>query len=345
MASYCFATTQTTEGSIKKGILRMAGTIAGAFSAWLALLACEDDRYSRNYNVVGLISWMTVTSIIATYVSTERGFSARIELSNQYAFGPIYFLIAQIIIVCNAFYLFGPESRDAMVVNRMFSNLVGIIMSMVISLIPLGNWGGDPGHCKAIVHHHWRSTKEAIRLMLSCNLTPDGEPIEDECKRVAADLLILRKESIAISDSMQALIVDFEKDAVRLNAFPLFKVDPKLKAIIARVTRDVHIAAYVPQVAARILLDPQGRSAALSNESRGRIELTRLYEGLVKGSSPGMERVPLQIHSVEALSDDEIDLELLLRVTAFLRDEIKAQEKDLDQINWGIGRKNKAHSS
>ena len=130
-----------------------------------------------------------------------------------------------------------------------------------------------------------------------------------------------------------------------MNAFPLFKVDPKLKAIIARVTRDVHIAAYVPQVAARILLDPQGRSAALSNESRGRIELTRLYEGLVKGSSPGMERVPLQIHSVEALSDDEIDLELLLRVTAFLRDEIKAQEKDLDQINWGIGRKNRAHSS
>jgi hypothetical protein len=53
----------------------------------------------------------------------------------------------------------------------------------------------------------------------------------------------------------------------------------------------------------------------------------------------------LQIQSVEALSDDEIDLELLLRVTAFLRDEIKAQEKDLDQINWGVGRNDKAHSS
>lgn len=232
-----------------------------------------------------------------------------------------------------------------MVINRMFSNLVGIIMSMVISLIPLGNWGGDPGHCRAIAQHHWRSTTEVICSMLSCDLTPDGEPKEDECKRVAAALLVLRKESIAISDSMQALVVDFEKDAVRLNTFPLFKVDPKLKAIIARVTRDVHIAAYVPQVAARILLDPQGRSAALSNESRGRRELNSLYEGLVKGSSPGMKRIPLQIQSVEALSDDEIDLELLLRVTAFLRDEIKAQEKDLDQINWGVGRNDKAHSS
>ena len=58
-----------------------------------------------------------------------------------------------------------------------------------------------------------------------------------------------------------------------------------------------------------------------------------------------MKRIPLQIQSVEALSDDEIDLELLLRVSAFLRDEIKAQEKDLDQINWGIGRNDKAHSS
>lgn len=29
MVAYCFATTQTAEGSVKKGILRMAGTVTG----------------------------------------------------------------------------------------------------------------------------------------------------------------------------------------------------------------------------------------------------------------------------------------------------------------------------
>ena len=29
MVAYCFATTQTVEGSVKKGILRMAGTVTG----------------------------------------------------------------------------------------------------------------------------------------------------------------------------------------------------------------------------------------------------------------------------------------------------------------------------
>mmetsp|Transcript_18795 Transcript_18795/g.27719 ORF Transcript_18795/g.27719 Transcript_18795/m.27719 type:complete len:149 (+) Transcript_18795:273-719(+) len=33
LVAYCFATTQTAEGSIKKGILRMLGTTTGAFSA------------------------------------------------------------------------------------------------------------------------------------------------------------------------------------------------------------------------------------------------------------------------------------------------------------------------
>lgn len=126
MVAYCFATTQTAEGSVKKGLLRMAGTVTGvrfycyalslctdvltlrpimffirlaslqAFSAWLALLACEDIRFQSEYNPYGLIAWMTVTSFIATYAATERGFGARIALSNSYGFFPIYFVVTQV---------------------------------------------------------------------------------------------------------------------------------------------------------------------------------------------------------------------------------------------------------
>ena len=40
MIAYCFATTQTAEGSIKKGILRMIGTILGVSSTDFEQPAC-----------------------------------------------------------------------------------------------------------------------------------------------------------------------------------------------------------------------------------------------------------------------------------------------------------------
>ena len=119
MVAYCFATTQTAEGSVKKGILRMAGTISGAFSAWLALLACEDSSFESDYNPYALVAWITITSFIATYVATERGFAARIALSNNFGFGPIYFVITQIIIVSYVSVIYGPGSRNEITVNRM----------------------------------------------------------------------------------------------------------------------------------------------------------------------------------------------------------------------------------
>ena len=47
MITYCFATTHTTEGSIKKGLLRALGVLTGGFAGWLGLMACEDgDRFN-----------------------------------------------------------------------------------------------------------------------------------------------------------------------------------------------------------------------------------------------------------------------------------------------------------
>lgn len=223
-----------------------------------------------------------------------------------------------------------------MTINRMLSNLVGILMSTILALIPPGNWGGDPGHCKAMIKHHWNLSTEAIRLLLSCGLTPDGEPVEDQCKQKAAVLMELREQTIRQSAKMQELVVDFEKDAVRLNKFPLFQVDPKLKAVIGNVTRDVHIAAYVPQVAARILLNPQSRNAALGNESSGRKELERLLGDMERDICPGKDRVPLNIESDAGLTDGEIDLELFLRTVCFFTDAMKAEEKELSSIKWGF---------
>ena len=61
---------------------------------------------------------MTVTSFIATYVSTGRGFLARVSLSSDFSFGPIYFVVTEIIILIGG-WGFGVSARDEIVVNRM----------------------------------------------------------------------------------------------------------------------------------------------------------------------------------------------------------------------------------
>ena len=120
----------------------------------------------------------------------------------------------------------------------MVSNLAGIIVSMILALLPPGNWGGgDPGHhCKAIIKHHWKSTAVAIRLLLSCQPDSNGDLDDKKCKETVTALLELREETIKQSKKMQELAVDFEKDAMRLNKFPLFQVDQKLKSVIVKVT-------------------------------------------------------------------------------------------------------------
>lgn len=64
---------------------------------------------------------MTVTSFIATYVSTGRGFLARVSLSSDFSFGPIYFVVTEIIILIGGWGLgvSGVSARDEIVVNRM----------------------------------------------------------------------------------------------------------------------------------------------------------------------------------------------------------------------------------
>jgi hypothetical protein len=333
--AYCFATTQTAEGSIKKGILRMLGTVFGAFSGWLALLACEDRSYEYYHNTYGIIAWLAITSFLAVYVSTERGFAARISLSNDYAFGPIYFVITEIIIIFYGYFVYGPESRNAITINRMLANLVGIAFGMVLAIIPPQIYGGDPGHCRSIVHLYRDNIIEVLQMLLSDEIIPGTRTAcEERYKKVADELIDLREKYLFESKKMQETAVDFEKDASKLQMLPRFKVDKNLKGEIGKVTRDIHVAAYVPEHAARMLLDPEKRSLMLGENSRGREELENMLLKLKGGIDLGGE-TRTKSSEMES-SESELDLELLLRTINWLAEEIKKHEDAFNSIKWGF---------
>jgi hypothetical protein len=341
LVAYCFATTQTAEGSIKKGILRMLGTITGAFSAWLALIICEDAGFDYDYNTYGLVAWLTISSFLATYVATERGFAARISLSNDFAYGPIYFVITQVIIVTYAYFAYGPESKGALTANRLVANLLGIVVAMVLAVIPPGNWGGDPGHSRSINRLHWNATQEFLRLLLSCQLNDDGEPSNEDCQQASEKLMQLSVKTLHQSTKMQVMAVDFEKDASKLQRLPYFKVDPRLKLEIGKVTRDINITIFLPQLAARLVLEPDRRFLMLGRDSVGRKELESLFSKMQDGldgskKTSGLVKGAGYHETVATTTDAEVDLELLLRTVDWLINEIECHEEALDRIKYGF---------
>ena len=168
-------------------ILTIACSISyQAFSAWLALIACEDSSSSNQYNSIGIVAWLSVTTVVAIYFAQQRGPAARIGLSNEHGWGLIYFIITSVIIVCNVVLTYGPKGRDGVVVNRIVANLVGIALSMALALLPPGLYGGDPGHTQKMNHFLWRSVETSLQLLLSCEV-PDGAAKRAEEMKMLSD--------------------------------------------------------------------------------------------------------------------------------------------------------------
>lgn len=108
LVAYSFATTQTTEGSVKKGIMRAFGTALGGVIGWIALVACEDKRYENEFNPYGIIAWLTVTAILTTYFASEKGFEARMSaLPNDYGMFVLYSVTTSITIIVYGYFAYG----------------------------------------------------------------------------------------------------------------------------------------------------------------------------------------------------------------------------------------------
>lgn len=134
LVSYAFASTFTSEGTVKKSGLRFVGTLVGGFSAWLGLTVCASSSYDNEINPYGLIAWMTATTAITIYLGTETGFLARMGTSHDYGYAAQLFVVTQSIITLYA--VNGQGTKDELVVGRIVSNIDGIFVAIVFALLP-----------------------------------------------------------------------------------------------------------------------------------------------------------------------------------------------------------------
>lgn len=339
--AYCFATTHSSEGSVKKGILRSLGTIAGGFFGWLALLACEDSRFDSGFNPYGLVAWLTITTAGATYSATQRGFFARLGLSGDYSFGPIYFVITEVIVIMYCHLFFGPKGRNDVAVNRMVSNLVGILFAVFLTFIPPGVWGGNPSHCREIVDKIEGNSSEYLEILLKSQSITDDSELEE----ISKELLRKKDRDLAAGIRLHALAKDVFEDASRLSAAPFLKVDGRLALELALTSRDLYVASFVGILAARIVSNPNFRRVALQDQHvRSSIQgYKHTFQNRLSQygeSSPAKNKRQSLVADLEKGDGDEIKeakllVELFLRISKMIQQRVQAHHRALDDIKWG----------
>lgn len=205
LMSYSFATMPTTEGTVKKCIFRVFGTLAGALSAFLLLRATGDNAY-------GSIAWLTITQFVAIYTTVEKSDSAILGPSKDFGYGGFYFILTQSVIVME--HLAGIDEGDDLVVNRLVSNLLGIGMATFLAIIPPTVMGGDPKWTSLML----QATKSSAEKLIWGILNGDQQ-----------SLVALKNNHSANFDALKGDAEFLLEDAKRGSFFPFYKVDERLE--------------------------------------------------------------------------------------------------------------------
>eukprot|EP00578_Thalassiosira_sp_NH16_P010128 CAMPEP_0181121664 /NCGR_PEP_ID=MMETSP1071-20121207/24867_1 /TAXON_ID=35127 /ORGANISM="Thalassiosira sp., Strain NH16" /LENGTH=955 /DNA_ID=CAMNT_0023206515 /DNA_START=190 /DNA_END=3057 /DNA_ORIENTATION=- len=341
IVAYCFSTTQTSEGTVTKGLLRLLGTCLGGFSGWLAVLACQDSSHRGEINPYGLIAWLTITTSVCVFVATERGFMARIALSADYMNGSVYFVVTEVIVVYYCFYLTGPESINAVAVNRIVANVVGIAFAMVLGFIPPCLWGGDPRFCDAIADQHQQNLAAYLSIFLN------GMRGNLEEGKAAAEMLdSLLKSHMSKDVTDHDLVSDFYSDAARLQKLKIFMVDPLLKLELALTARDISVVSYIPNIMGRLLVNPEYREEFKKKQDT-LVPFLKYFLQTNKGETvekphlsekaPEMTAQSSRYMGIESDSVNEggILLELLLQILEMLEGRLNGRREVLGKVQRG----------
>jgi hypothetical protein len=206
LIAYAFSTTQTTEGTWKKSFLRIIGTTAGGFCAWLGLTVCGQ-------NAVGLGIWMTAFNTLAAYLFLPKGFRSRFGLDKDTAWGPGYFAMTHSLVVLEVYMGYG--GKNDITLNRILANLLGICMAMLMSIIPPGVYGNSPREAKFLLEDQKRAFRDCMKLVLE-----ESDPKKFHQFHASAN-------SSFLAGFMEAN--DNYNDANQLQRLCILKPNPKMK--------------------------------------------------------------------------------------------------------------------
>ena len=200
----------TTEGTVKKSILRICGTCVGGLSAWGLL-------HTTGGNAIGSVAWLTLTTALGVYLSVDkRGGAARFGSSKDFGYGGFYLVLVQTVIVMEAKTGFG--EIDELVANRIVSNIFGILMAVCVSLVPPRVMGSTPHYTKKLLDQAVWGLEEAARRM-----------VYGGRYRAAEDMHLLKTKFHTACNELGSEASYLMEDAKRMNRLPFFHVESELE--------------------------------------------------------------------------------------------------------------------
>jgi len=134
----------TAEGTIKKGLGRIIGTLLGGFAAWVGIMLCSLSYNGTDpVNPFGLVAYLTVVFLLATCISLERGPLALFGMGYDLGYISSYCTAVLLLISLEA-YRGDKGSINDLVLNRIVATITGVVVAMLIACVPPKIEGRDP---------------------------------------------------------------------------------------------------------------------------------------------------------------------------------------------------------
>ena len=233
MIGYASAVTHTTEGTVKKSILRLLGTCVGGLSAWLALTACSEG--GGEFNPYGIVAWLSVAQFFAVLFGLEQGSHARLGLLPDYGHGILLFILTQAV-VCFAT-INGSDDKNEVVVNRVVSQVVGIAMAVIMAMIPPRTLAGSPSLAKFILDLQEAKTLNLLQVVAAAAEEVEPPPSPSPPHHEMTN--ILHETNRAAAEEIKKLFREctfYINDATSLSKIPFFRLDPQLPTVLGKMT-------------------------------------------------------------------------------------------------------------
>jgi hypothetical protein len=208
-------------------------------------------------------------------------------------------------------YIIGAGTGDELVVNRLVSNLIGIAMAVLLSVIPPNVMGGNPKWARKVLDEVKSTLVTMARLLLdgdTCQL----QKIEKLHKSYSKRINLLQGDALYLME-----------DAERMSVFPFYKVDPVLHEQVMTLA--------VTSSFVSVLLD---RAMDLTSGDYKNDFLRNELEALLRDTSGESTQSEEDEGSLATLSGSEP--EIVAKGVRAIRKKIVGHEVALSSVTWGL---------
>lgn len=225
LLAYAFSWTPTAEGTAKRGLGRLAGTLLGGACAWvgmgLAGVSFGDGDEDGDLHPVAVAVWIVYFCVLAGYGATEPGPAAMMGSGPNLGVLAKYFVATLALCTLEVYAQVG--SRNEVVPNRVVATLTGVAFALAVQGIPPHTKGNDP----ELFWAYLEALRDVLASVLQAMITGDGSTERHDDGNDESEAAKL-KSAMNLGKRVRFLV----KDASAFQALPLLRIDSRIAPLL-----------------------------------------------------------------------------------------------------------------